>query len=95
MSKPSTERFGKFKIRALTFGDVNKINSDAISLTESGVSLDVGKVRFLTLKLGIVEPEMSDEQINDLPESVANELYLKILSETGGSLSQPKFMVGA
>ena len=87
MSEPSTERFGKYLIRALNFGDVNQITSEAISLGKNGLSLDIGKMRFLTLKHGIVAPKLTDEQINSMDEMIAQELYRRILIKTGYSVN--------
>lgn len=82
-----TERFGKFLIRALTFGDVNSISGKTIALNEKGMSIDVGKMRFLTLKMGIVKPKLTDKQINNLNEITAQELYRRILVKTGYSIN--------
>ena len=87
MTEPPTEHFGKYKIRALTFGDVNQITSEAIKLNKNGISLDIGKMRFLTLKHGIVSPKLTDEQINNMDEMTAMELYRRIVIKTGYSVN--------
>ncbi|MEM4958245.1 MAG: hypothetical protein QXX12_00045 [Nanopusillaceae archaeon] len=72
--------FGKaFRLRELTFGEVQEINDESFKVTidEQGrpnVSISTGRLRLLLLVHCIEEPKMSEEEVRALPSRVAREL---------------------
>jgi len=84
MSKPSIPTKAEdFKTRTLNFGDRNQILDETNFIDAQGrMHVKSGTLRFLTIKLGVIEPKLSDEQINKLPERLANALYRKIAKES-------------
>lgn len=79
-----------FKVRGLTFGEHNEILDECgqIDPLTGEMTVKTGKMRFLTLKYGIVSPKLSDQQINNLPVPLALELYNRILKETNRPLQK-------
>jgi len=70
----------KYKIKRFKFGERNKI-LDAITIMdiETGKAIQLtGTLRHLTIKFGVVEPKMTDEDIENLEENEGNRLYLEI-----------------
>lgn len=89
MSEPSTERFGKYRLKGLNFGDITAINSQAIFLSEQGMSLDLSKMLSLTIKKGALHKDgtpLTDKEINEMPVTTAQEVYRRILLLTGLSI---------
>ena len=78
-------KIDEFKVRGLKFGERNRILDECsfIDPNTGKMYVKTGTMRFLTLKYGIISPKLSDKQINELPESIAIELYNRILRETG------------
>jgi len=70
----------KYKVKPLNFGERNDILDQTLYLDEENKTrLARGIERFLTLRFGIVEPKLTDDQIKNLDEKLASELYRKIV----------------
>jgi len=90
MSEPLTETFDKYKLRPLNFGDINAINRETIFLSEKqGMSVNVPKMLFLTVKKGIMHKDgtpLTDDELNNLDDTTAREACRRILLLSGKSL---------
>jgi len=90
MTEPPTEDFREYKLRALNFGDISDINSKTIFLSEKqGMSVNVAKMLFLTVKKGIMHKDgtpLTDDELNNLDDTTAREACRRILLLSGKSL---------
>ena len=81
-SKTEDEEY-RFKIRRLSFRDMKAIRDLRKSLEESEDERGIGyHVIVETIKRGVVEPKMSEDEIWDLPSFVAIDLNDHIMAYT-------------
>lgn len=69
----------KYRVRSLTFGERNVVLDETHILRESGeMVLKSGRLRAGYLRYGVVEPKLSDKDIDDLPEDEGTQLFFAV-----------------
>jgi len=71
------------KLRHLTHGEVKAMREDLVSKDEQGNITDFTQWRERHVLLGVANPSLTAESINDLDEDTINALYTRIGQDCG------------